>query len=41
METILFIFVVLIGLCVIAFPVKIAAVVLGAKRTGMFWCLVS
>lgn len=41
MEPILVIVALLVGLYIVALPVKLAAAAMGAKRTGMFWCLFS
>ncbi|MCD4674348.1 MAG: hypothetical protein K8R77_16925 [Anaerolineaceae bacterium] len=41
METILIIIVALVGLSLIALPVKMAAAAMDAKRTGTFWCLIA
>jgi len=41
MEGIWLIVAVLIGLYIIALPVKMAAAAMGAKRTGVLWCLLA
>jgi hypothetical protein len=39
MEPIILIIVALVGLFIVTLPVKMAGAAMGAKRTGMFWCL--
>ena len=41
MEIVIAIIVVLVGLYLIALPVKLAASAMGAKRTSTFWCLIA
>jgi hypothetical protein len=41
MEILGTIIVVLLGLFIIALPVKMAAATMGAERTGVFWCLIA
>ncbi len=41
MELLIPIVVLIVGLFIIALPVKMAAASMGAKRTGFVWCLIS
>ena len=41
MEVVITIVAVLVGLWLIALPVKMAAAAMGAERTGVFWCLLA